>query len=137
MERNTNEYKKIVDNRNLPIHQDIEDANHNRLRSRRPPTKTARIAVEVDLQTHGLKNGLHNKTITCRASPTSHRVLIYHVKHGPCLTESELNMADVHTLYTNEARNHLLSVIAEKSRLLDISQKNVPYDHIMVDQKTS
>lgn len=42
----TNEYKKIMDNRNLPIHQDIEDANHNRLRSRRPPTKTARVAVE-------------------------------------------------------------------------------------------
>jgi len=57
-------------------------------------------------------------------------------KHGPRLTESELNMADVHTLYTNGARNHLLSVIAEKSRPLDISQKSVPYDHIMVDQKT-
>jgi len=44
----TNGYKKIVDNRNLLIHQDIKDANHNRFRSRRPSTKTAKMAVEYE-----------------------------------------------------------------------------------------
>lgn len=41
-----NEYKKILNNRELPIHSFIEDANRNRLRSRNPPTKTAKIATE-------------------------------------------------------------------------------------------
>lgn len=42
----TREYKKIMENMNLPIHQDIEGANHNRLRSRHPPTKTASAAMQ-------------------------------------------------------------------------------------------
>lgn len=42
----TSEYRKIVGNENLPIHQDIDAANGNRLRSRRPPIKTAKVAVE-------------------------------------------------------------------------------------------
>lgn len=42
----TREYKKILANPNLPIHEDIEHANHNRLRSRKPPTKTAVSAIE-------------------------------------------------------------------------------------------
>lgn len=39
------EYEKIMDNRSLPIHQDIEDANQSRLRSRKPPTRTALAAI--------------------------------------------------------------------------------------------
>lgn len=42
----TNDYKKIMDNRNLPIHQVIDDANRNRLCFRRPLTKTPERALE-------------------------------------------------------------------------------------------
>ncbi|KAG5869458.1 hypothetical protein JTB14_014462 [Gonioctena quinquepunctata] len=106
--------------------------------SRRPPTRTARVAWKMSsiLPIQGLKNGLHNKIITCRASLIGHRILIYHVKHGPSSIESKLNMADVHTAYPNGASNHLLSVIAEKPKPSDTSQKNVSYDHIMADSET-
>lgn len=42
------EYKTILNNRALPVHSYIEDASRNRLRSRKPPIKTAEMAVADD-----------------------------------------------------------------------------------------
>ncbi|XP_050500502.1 uncharacterized protein LOC126880587 [Diabrotica virgifera virgifera] len=42
----TRAYKKIMNNINLPIHQDTEDARNTHLRSRKPPIKTARMIHE-------------------------------------------------------------------------------------------
>ncbi|XP_039299447.1 uncharacterized protein LOC120355186 [Nilaparvata lugens] len=42
----TREYKKIQENRSLPIHEDIQDANQRRLQSRKPPVRTAITALD-------------------------------------------------------------------------------------------
>lgn len=71
----TNEYKKILNNRELPIHNYIEDANKNRLRSRKPPTNTAKIATDTEFNitsrwVHEWSRAQPNSNLPCiTASP--------------------------------------------------------------------
>ncbi|KAL1132816.1 hypothetical protein AAG570_010768 [Ranatra chinensis] len=47
------EYNKIQQNQNLPIHEDVDDANLSRLISRKPPTGTAIAAIDEEFSLIG------------------------------------------------------------------------------------